>query len=40
MPRTKNEPDVARYGDMFLAMGTEPRLRIMRALLAARISKA
>jgi DNA-binding transcriptional ArsR family regulator len=35
MARTKNEPDVARYADMFSAMGTEPRLRIMRALLAA-----
>ena len=34
MPR-KNEPDVARYADMFSAMGTEPRLRIMRVLLAA-----
>jgi ArsR family transcriptional regulator, arsenate/arsenite/antimonite-responsive transcriptional repressor len=29
------EPDVARYADMFSAMGTEPRLRIMRLLLAA-----
>ncbi len=29
------EPDVVRYADMFSAMGTEPRLRIMRALLAA-----
>jgi ArsR family transcriptional regulator len=28
-------PDVARYADMFSAMGTEPRLRIMRLLLAA-----
>ena len=27
--------DVARYADMFAAMGTEPRLRIMRLLLAA-----
>jgi DNA-binding transcriptional ArsR family regulator len=35
MPRAKNEPDVARYADMFSAMGTEPRLRIMRLLLAA-----
>ena len=35
MPKLKNEPDVARYADMFSAMGTEPRLRIMRALLAA-----
>ena len=28
--KAKNEPDVARYADMFSAMGTEPRLRIMR----------
>ena len=35
VPNDKNEPDVARYADMFSAMGTEPRLRIMRALLAA-----
>jgi ArsR family transcriptional regulator, arsenate/arsenite/antimonite-responsive transcriptional repressor len=27
--------DVARYADMFAAMGTEPRLRIVRLLLAA-----
>lgn len=26
---------VARYADMFSAMGTEPRLRIMQALLSA-----
>jgi len=31
----KTEPDVARYADMFSAMGTESRLRIMRVLLAA-----
>lgn len=31
----RNEPDVVRYADMFSAMGTEPRLRIMRVLLAA-----
>ena len=31
----KQEPDVARYADMFSAMGAEPRLRIMRLLLAA-----
>jgi ArsR family transcriptional regulator len=31
-PRTE---DVARYADMFSAMGTEPRLRIMRLLLSA-----
>jgi ArsR family transcriptional regulator, arsenate/arsenite/antimonite-responsive transcriptional repressor len=35
MGRARNEPDVARYADMFSAMGTEPRLRIMRVLLAA-----
>lgn len=35
MPKVKNEPDVMRYADMFSAMGTEPRLRIMRLLLAA-----
>ena len=27
--------DIARYADMFSAMGTEPRLRIMRLLLSA-----
>ncbi|HEX4227642.1 MAG TPA: metalloregulator ArsR/SmtB family transcription factor [Bryobacteraceae bacterium] len=35
MPKSKNEPDVTRFADMFSAMGTEPRLRIMRLLLAA-----
>ena len=35
MLKAKPEPDVARYADMFSAMGTEPRLRIMRALLSA-----
>ncbi len=31
-----NEPDqTARYADMFAALGTEPRLRILRALLAS-----
>jgi DNA-binding transcriptional ArsR family regulator len=35
MAKAKNEPDVVRYADMFSAMGTEPRLRIMRVLLAA-----
>ena len=35
MPKAKAQPDVARYADMFSAMGTEPRLRIMRLLLAA-----
>jgi ArsR family transcriptional regulator len=34
MGRARNEPDVVRYADMFSAMGTEPRLRIMRVLLA------
>jgi ArsR family transcriptional regulator len=33
--KTKNEPAVARYADMFSAIGTEPRLRIMRLLLSA-----
>ena len=32
----RNEAEqVARFADMFAAMGTEPRLRIMRLLLAA-----
>jgi ArsR family transcriptional regulator, arsenate/arsenite/antimonite-responsive transcriptional repressor len=35
MPKAKPEPDVARYADMFSAMGMEPRLRIMRLLLSA-----
>ena len=35
MAKAKNEPDVARYADIFSAMGTEPRLRIMRLLLSA-----
>jgi ArsR family transcriptional regulator len=35
MGKPRNEPDVARYADMFSAMGTEPRLRIMRLLLSA-----
>lgn len=30
-----NAKDVARYADMFSAMGTEPRLRIMQLLLSA-----
>jgi ArsR family transcriptional regulator, arsenate/arsenite/antimonite-responsive transcriptional repressor len=30
----KNAERVARYADMFSAMGTEPRLRIMQLLLA------
>ena len=41
MPLTKASPSaklsahVAKYADMFSAMGTEPRLRIMQALLSA-----
>ena len=35
MARTNPEPDVARFADMFSAIGTESRLRIMRVLLAA-----
>ncbi len=35
MGKAKKEPDVVRYADMFSAMGTESRLRIMRLLLAA-----
>jgi DNA-binding transcriptional ArsR family regulator len=35
MPKAKTEPDVTRYADMFSAMGTESRLRIMRLLLSA-----
>ena len=36
MDMTRNAPDqVARYADMMSAMGTEPRLRIMRLLLSA-----
>ncbi len=31
----KNMENVARYADMFSAMGTEPRLRIMQLLLSA-----
>jgi ArsR family transcriptional regulator len=31
----KDAPDVARYADMLAAIGTEPRLRIMRLLLSA-----
>lgn len=34
MTKSSHEPDVARYADMFSAIGAEPRLRIMRALLA------
>jgi ArsR family transcriptional regulator len=36
MSRTRsNSERVARYADMFSAMGTEPRLRIMQLLLSA-----
>ena len=31
----KSSVDVAKYADMFTAMGTEPRLRIMQLLLSA-----
>ena len=31
----KNAQQVAKYADMFSAMGTEPRLRIMQLLLSA-----
>jgi ArsR family transcriptional regulator len=31
----KSSEQVARYADMFSAMGTEPRLRIMQLLLSA-----
>src|SRR5271168_2118380 len=31
----KNSETVAKYADMFSAMGTEPRLRIMQLLLSA-----
>jgi ArsR family transcriptional regulator, arsenate/arsenite/antimonite-responsive transcriptional repressor len=31
----KSAEDIARYADMFTAMGTEPRLRILRLLLSA-----
>src|SRR5215470_13506706 len=38
MPGTivkRNSDNVAKYADMFSAMGTEPRLRIMQSLLSA-----
>src|SRR5947209_6358239 len=35
MPSKVAEKEVARYADMFAAMGAEPRLRILRLLLAA-----
>jgi ArsR family transcriptional regulator len=34
-PKRVHLEDVARYADMLAAMGTEPRLRIMRLLLSA-----
>ena len=35
-PRRRQTPEqIVRFADMFSAMGTEPRLRIMRLLLAA-----
>lgn len=33
--KTRISDEVTRYADMFSAMGTEPRLRIMRLLLSA-----
>ena len=35
MPKAIPADRVARYADMFSALGTEPRLRIMRLLLSA-----
>jgi ArsR family transcriptional regulator len=35
LSRKKSAEEVARYADMFSAMGTEPRLRIMQLLLSA-----
>ena len=35
MSPAKNTEQVARYADMFAAMGAEPRLRIVRILLTA-----
>jgi ArsR family transcriptional regulator, arsenate/arsenite/antimonite-responsive transcriptional repressor len=35
MPTDRTESQMTRYADMFSAMGTEPRLRIMRLLLSA-----
>jgi DNA-binding transcriptional ArsR family regulator len=34
-PATRSSERVAKYADMFSAMGTEPRLRIMQLLLTA-----
>lgn len=35
VPAGQTDQQIIRYADMFSAMGTEPRLRIMRLLLAA-----
>ena len=35
MASTVKQEEVLRYADMFAAMGSEPRLRIMRLLLSA-----
>jgi DNA-binding transcriptional ArsR family regulator len=35
MPTKVKNEEVIRYADMFAAMGSEPRLRIMRLLLSA-----
>ena len=35
MPTKPDTREIARYADMLSAMGTEPRLRIMRLLLSA-----
>ena len=35
MPLKVKSEDVSRYADMFAAMGSEPRLRIVRLLLSA-----
>jgi ArsR family transcriptional regulator, arsenate/arsenite/antimonite-responsive transcriptional repressor len=35
MPRKTEPEQIIRYADMFSAMGTEPRLRIMQLLLSA-----
>lgn len=35
MPHKEPDVDVVRYAEMLAALGTEPRLRIMRLLLSA-----
>lgn len=35
MPPPETDDQITRFADMFSAMGTEPRLRIMRVLLSA-----